>query len=293
MIKLMCSKDRQGLKNLEGELCKAGIQFEVRGNPLTAALGITRFEVHVDEGDWQTASDIWQSCLAAGGIEDMPGDLRSTRGINGFFEPAQSDLVIEAKVITAPAAPPPEDVRDGRPEPGGVTETRGDLTQATALLEAEVEALLARDAELVSRCSALEEKIKDLDEALSQSRADHDREMSQRSATEKKLAEVSQIRAALEQQVRDLELRLKKSEQTLAATQGRIEAEAQQREQLMKERQAEQLQTQAYVGTVNDLRSQIRARLAAREKKDVASSATRRRRPAVEKERTKVLQDGL
>lgn len=292
MIKLMCSKDRQGLKDLESELCKAGIQFEVRGNPLTAAFGITRFEVHVGEEDWQAAADIWQGFLAAGGAEDLPVNLRGTRGFNGFVEPAPSDLVVEAKVIAAPATPPPEETLDRRPETG-CAEPKSDLTQATTLLQKEVEALLARDSELVNRCSALEEKIKDLDEALSQSRADHDREASQRSAAEKKLTEVSEARAALQKEVQALELRLQASEQALAATQGRIESQAQQREQLMKERQAEQLQTQAYVGTVNDLRSQIRARLAAREKKDVASPGTRKRRPTVEKERTRVLQDGF
>jgi hypothetical protein len=54
----------------------------------------------------------------------------------------------------------------------------------------------------------------------------------------------------------------------------------------MKERSEEQLQTQAYVGTVNDLRSQIRARLAALEKKDLSSPEKRKRRPVVEIERT-------
>jgi len=293
MIRLMCSKDRQGLKELESKLSKAGVRFEIRGNPLTAALGITRFEMHVDDADLSAASTIWRGCAAAGGGEDAPGDLRDTRGFNGFVDPAQSELVIEANVIPSPATEPPRNDDLDRRTESGWTEPKEDITRATACLEEEVEALLAREMELANRCSSLEEKVKDLDEALEHSRAELAREVSNRSIAEKKLAEAGEARASLEKEMHALELRLQASEQALADTQSQLDSQARQREELLKARSEEHLQAQACVGTVNDLRSQIRARLAAREKKELAPPEKRKRRATSEKERTRTAHDGL
>jgi hypothetical protein len=282
----MCSKDRQELKGLESELCSAGIQHEIRGNPLTAALGLTRFEIHVAQADLPVAAKIWRELAAAGDAQDVPRDLQGTPGINGFIEPAQSELVVDVNMIPAPAKESPQDDDPDRQPETGRAEPKSDLAQATASLEDEVEALLARELELVNRCSSLEKKVKVLDEALEHSRTELASEVSNRSGAEKKLAKVGEGRASLEKEMHALELRLKTSEQALATAQSRLESQAQQREQLMKERSEEQLQTQAYVGTVNDLRSQIRARLAALEKKDLSSPEKRKRRPVVEIERT-------
>jgi hypothetical protein len=287
----MCSKDRQELKGLESELCRAGIQHEIRGNPLTAALGLARFEIHVDQADLPVAAKIWRELAAAGDAQDAPRDLQGAPGINGFLEPAQVELV--ADMIPAPATESPRDDDPDRQPETGRAEPKRDLAQATASLEDEVEALLARELELVNRCSSLEEKVKTLDEALEHSRTELAREVSNRSGAEKKLAEVGEGRASLEKEMHALGLRLRTSEQALATAQSRLESQAQQREQLMKERSEEQLRTQAYVGTVNDLRSQIRARLAAREKKDWSSPEKRQRRPVVEKERTSIRQAEL
>jgi hypothetical protein len=283
MVRLMCSNDRQGLKGLESELCKAGIQHDIRGNPLTAVLGFTRFEIHVDQADLPVAAKIWRELAAAGDAQDAPRDLHGTQGINGFIEPAQSDLVVDADMIPAPAKESPQDDDPDRQPETGRAEPKSELAQATASLRDEVEDLLAREAELINHCSALEEKVKTLDEALEHSRTELAREVSNRSGAEKKLAEVGEERASLEKEMHALELRLKTSEQALATAQSRLESQAQQREQLMKQRSEEQLETQAYVGTVNDLRSQIRARLAALEKKDLSSPEKRKRRPVVEK----------
>jgi hypothetical protein len=282
----MCSKDRQDLMGLESELSRAGIRHEIRGNPLTAALGLTRFEIHVAQADLPVAAKIWRELAAEGDAQNSPRDLQDTPGINVLIEPAQSDLVVDACLIPAPATESPQDNDPDRQPGTGRNEPKSDLAQATASLRDEVEALLARELELVNRCSSLEEKVKALDEALEHSRAEFAREVSNRSDVEKKLAEVGEGRASLEKEMHALELRLKTSEQALATAESRLDSQAQQREQLMKERSEEQLQTQAYVGTVNDLRGQIRARLAALEKKDLSSPEKRKRRPVVEKERT-------
>jgi hypothetical protein len=293
MVRLMCSKDRQELKGLDSELCRAGIQHEIRGNPLTAALGITRFEIHVDQADLPAAAKIWRELAAAGGAQNVPRDLQGTSGINGFIEQAQSELVVDAKMITDPATESPRDDDPGRQPETGRSEPKSDLAQVTASLEDEVKALLASESELVNRCSVLEEKVKALDEALEHSRTELAREVANRSDAEKKLAEVGEGRASLEKEMQALALRLKTSEQALATAQSRLESQAQQREQLMKQRSEEQLQAQAYVGTVNDLRSQIRARLAAREKKDFSSPEKPKRRPVAEKDQTSSRQAAL
>jgi len=332
----MCSKDRQEVEALESKLYRAGIRSEIRSNPLADALGITRLEIYVHERDLHGASKVCQGLAAAGGVEDAPGDFRGTRGFNGFVEPEQSELVIEAKVIPSPATEPSRDGGPGRRPENDGADPDSDLAQATALLEKEVEALLVREGKLVNRCSSLEDRLKALDESLAHTQADLTREVSSRTAAEKKLAEVGEVRAALETELHALELRLKTSEQALAASQGRLDSQArelsvhqariadfqkevasrdaqlekmteslaqaragmeqeknlrqaaeqkagelaaarktlerqlaqqaQQREQLMKERREEHVQMQAYVGTVNDLRTRVRARLAAKEK---------------------------
>ncbi len=287
MIRLMCSKNRQELETLGSKLHGDGIRYEIRGNPLATALGIARFEIYVQEGDLSAASQVCQGLAAEGGEEDAMGDLLGSRRFNGFVQPAQSDAVIEAQVIPDPTTgPAPNNGSERQPETGS-NESKTDLARATALLEEEVEALLARETELVNRCSSLEEKVKGLDEALAHTRADLAREVSNRSGAEMKLAGVGEARASLEKEKHALELRLKASGQALATAQGQLESEARQREQLMKERSEGHVQTQSYVGTVNDLRSQIRARLAAREKPGSSPPEQRARRLPAEKERTK------
>ena len=268
MIRLMCSNDRQGLKALESKLNQAGIQSEIRGNPLTAVLGIARFELFVPEEQMPAASELCQGLTAAGHGEASPGTLRSARGFSVVVEPAQTDLLIEAQTSSVPNPEPSPD--NGAPDTlaAGAAEPAEDLAQATALLQEEVEALLARELKLMDRCSSLEEKVNTLNATLTQARADLAREASSRSSAEKKLAEAGEARARLEKELGALELRLKTSEQALAACQERLDAQTRQREQLLKARRDEQAQRQASLGALNDLRSRVKARLTAKKKTD-------------------------
>lgn len=292
MIRLMCSKDRQGLQELESKLFKAGVRFEIRGNPLTTALGIARFEIHVDDADLAVASNIWRGCAATDGRADAPGDFTGTRGFNGFVTPTPSGLVIEPNLIPSPAVELLQDDGLDRRADAGRPEPKGDITQATAFLEEDVEALLEREMELANHCSSLEEKVKNLDAALEHSRAELAREVANRSVAEQKLAEAGEAHAALKKDMLSLELRLKATEQALAAANGQLESQAQQQEKLLKARTEEHLQAQACVGTVNDLRSQIRARLAAREKKDMSPPERPKRHATAERMRASIAQVG-
>ena len=85
-----------------------------------------------------------------------------------------------------------------------------------------------------------------------------------------KIAEsLAQARAGMEE-LKNLRLAAEQKSADLAASQKSLESqlarEAQQREQLLRERRDEHEQMQACVGKVNDLRSRVRAKLTAKEK---------------------------
>jgi hypothetical protein len=264
----MCSNDRQGLKALESKLNQAGILSEIRGNPLTAVLGIARFELFVPEEQMPAASELCQGLAGAGDGEGAPGNLRSARGFSVVVEPAQSELRIDATLIPSSTPEPPPDNGSAGGTGTGEAMPESDLARATASLQEEVEALLARELKLMDRCSSLEEKVKGLNETLAHTRADLAREVSNRSSAEKKLAEAGEARTILEKERSALELRLQTSEQALATCQGRLDSQAQQREQLLKARQEELAQRQASLGALNDLRTRVKARLTSKRKPD-------------------------
>lgn len=268
---------------LEGRLSRSGIPFEIRGNPLTAVLGIPRFELFVYEGDLPRASRLCQE-QAAEVETDAPAELRGVRKVKSFAETARSDLLIDAKVIS-PATPEPRQDNDaGRKRETGTASSESDLARATALLQEEVEALLTREGKLMERCSMLEEKVKLAEQVLAQTQTELARETANRSDSERRLAEAGEARASLEKEMQVLELRLKKSEQAATAAQAQLDTQVQQQEKLAKERRAQQEQVQAYVGTVNELRNRVRARLSPKEEQSATSSERRTRRPGAEKE---------
>lgn len=278
MIRLMCSDDRKGLEALESRLYQAGIRSEIRGNPLTAALGISRFEIHVEETDWQAASEVCQE-LAMGERVETPPNFQGGRDRRGFARTARTEVIIEAETISPVAPGAKTDNSAGFRAEAAPAEIPDNLAEATALLKDEVEALLARETKLVDYCASLEEKVKTLEEALARARADLTRELSHRSSTEKKLVEVTAVRDALEQDRQAVEVRLKASEQALASAQARIESQIRQQEQLLKQRKVEHSQIQAYAGTVQELRSRLKGRLAAKKKPGTTAAEEPRTRP--------------
>jgi hypothetical protein len=222
MTRLMCSRDRQELEALKSRLSKAGIPSEIRYNPVVAMLGSTQLEVFVHERDLLSASKVCQGFQTAISADDAPGSPGGNRTINGFVKREAPELVIEAEVLPSPSTESPQEEHPRcEPETGGA-EPEGEFAQAIALLEKQVEELLVAESKLIDRRSALEEKVKTLDESLAQARADLAGEVSNRSSAEKKLTEVCEERALLGKEMQALELRFKASEQTLAASQARI-----------------------------------------------------------------------
>jgi len=281
------------------------------------------------------ASKVRQDLETVVSPDDAAGSPGGGGRVNGFVEGEGSELVTDAEVLPPPSSEPSREECPGRgPETAGAG-TEGDFAQATALLEQEVEELLVREGKLIDRCSSLQGKVNTLDESLAQARADLAREVSNRSSAEKKLAEICEARASLEEEMQALGVRFKASEQALAASQARLESQtrefsdqqarvanlekdvssrdgqleriaesltiaragteqekdlrlaaeqksgdlaaalkslecqlaqqAQQREQLLSERRDEHEQMRACVVKVYDLRSRVRAKLAAKE----------------------------
>jgi predicted nucleic acid-binding Zn-ribbon protein len=225
MIRLTSSNDPQEVETLKRKLFRAGIRSEIRGNPITNALGITRLEVFIDERDLLRASKVSRDLETVVSVDDPPASPRGGKGINGIVKAEASELVTDAEVLPSPSTEPPRAARPGRgPEPGEA-EPKVEFAQATAVLEREVEELLVRENSLVNRCSSLEEKLKGLDESLAQARADLAREASNRSSAEAKLAGACEARASLEKEMQALEVRFKASEQALAASQAQLESQ--------------------------------------------------------------------
>jgi len=222
----MCSKDRQEVETLKSTLFRAGIRSEIRSNPLAYAMGITRLEIVVHERDFLRASKVRQQLEPAGDTGDAAGSPGAGRRTDGFGAVAEAELVLEAEPRPCP---PVEARRVASPGPApqtGKAEPEGDFARVTALLEKEVEELIAREGQLVDRCRSLDEKLKTLDKSLAQATVDLAREASNRSGAEKKLAEVSEARASLQKDLQALEARFKASEQALTASQARLEGQA-------------------------------------------------------------------
>jgi hypothetical protein len=223
--RLMCSRNRQETETLQSKLSKAGIVSEIRFNPVEAKRGITRLEIVVDERDLFRASKVCQGLETAASADDAAGSPGGGRTINGFAKREESELVTEAEVLPSPSTESPREENPGPGPETGRAEPEGEFAQATALLEKQVEELLAAESKLIGRCSSLEEKVKTLDASLAQARADLAGEASNRFSAEKKLTEVGAARALLEKEMQALEVRFKSSERTLAAAQARLESQ--------------------------------------------------------------------
>jgi hypothetical protein len=226
MVRLMCSKDRQEVETLKTTLFRAGIRSEIRSNPLASAMGITRLEVVVHERDLLRASKVRQQLEPLAGAVEAVGSPAGDERTNGFGEAEEPELVLEADALALPSAEPPQEKSPGLGPRTAITEPGSEFAQATALLERELEELLLREGKLDDRCRSQEQKVKALEESLAQAREDLASEVSNRSSTEKKLAEAGEARSSLEKELQALELRFKASEQALAASQARLESQS-------------------------------------------------------------------
>ena len=148
----------------------------------------------------------------------------------------------------------------------GVCEARASLEKEMQALEvrfkASEQALAASQAQFESQTrefSVQQVRIANLEKEVSSRDTQLERIAESLAQTRAGLEELKNLRLAAEQKSADLAAARKSLESQLAQ-------EAQQREQLLSERRDEHEQMRACVGKVNDLRSRVRAKLAAKEK---------------------------
>ena len=148
----------------------------------------------------------------------------------------------------------------------GVCEARASLEKEMQALEvrfkASEQALAASQAQLESQTrefSVQQVRIANLEKEVASRDTQLERIAESLAQTRAGLEELKNLRLAAEQKSADLAAARKSLESQLAQ-------EAQQREQLLSERRDEHEQMRACVGKVNDLRSRVRAKLAAKEK---------------------------
>ncbi len=282
----MCTQDRREVEFLKRELFRAGIRTEVRTNPVAAALGVSRLELWLpNDNDYADAS---RQCTV---IRNHVAEHGLPKVLNGDGEPDEDLFENERPVITTSVV----DVEPLPPAGSDEVKTKkkrerraSELEQARALLEQEVEEVLARETELAAKCASLHDRVKHLSDSLEESKAKHAEEARGRAAAEKKAAEISDLKAALEKEMaerRSLEEKLqretRRAEEELSREKtARIAAEenaakltaardslaqqlaenTRQHQELQSELDQEQEQLQAYLGSLNSLRSKLQAK---------------------------------
>jgi DNA repair exonuclease SbcCD ATPase subunit len=236
----MCSERREEVVAVKSELFKAGIRSEIRENPLTAALQIKRLELWVqNERDFLVARKVYSRYQAR---------ARNTQDVIIAEDSAETPLLIEGMPAVATAAAServvePDD-KSKRPGPDG------ELEEASMLLEREIEEVLKRQDVLAETCGALRSQVENLSRSLSDTQVVAEKKATDlatvRESLERQMNERARSEDQLKAEVRELQGRLKSSEQAVADRQKKLEAALQ------------QLQTQQ--ATVAQLRKEIAAR---------------------------------
>lgn len=224
MLRLMCSKERNQVEFVKEELLRAGIPAEIRSNPLAAALRVTRLEVWLrDERDFMVASKLYLKLQARmGDRPDFAWADNDTVAIGTAVDP-QPTLAISVADRTARL----REMDQKADAPGKNGESADELEQASALLEQEIEALLARETKLEQKCDSLQGRVKALTESLAQAQAQAAKETAAREMAEKKAAVIADTRGALERELRETQHQLQKRDQSLASAKTDLQAKLQ------------------------------------------------------------------
>jgi hypothetical protein len=224
MTRVMISRDRGQVESVKRELSRAGIQTEIRSNPLAAALRVSRVELWVqNERDFTMATKICAELEARFG--ERPGSA-------GPDIDAEVEVIIEEPPSRKPARAVESAQRLKTPEPEQVAPQNNSapsdaLEQAAVLLEKEIEALLARETDLEQKCESQQTRINSLTAAAAQLQAQVGREVAAREAVEKKAALLAEAQVALQRELRETQGQLQARDQTLASTRTELQARQQ------------------------------------------------------------------
>lgn len=224
MTRLMCSKDQREVEDLKSKLFRAGIRSEVSVNPLASALGVLRLEIHIHDSDYLEASRIHKEFLATRNGDPVSESEEAGGG-------AQSDRK-ELPFVVEPLRSPPAKARlqpPALPEPSQAGEQEipgGDLAEAAALLEKEIEDVLAGNRDLEGRCSTLQDQVKALEASLAQAQEKMAQQSSDHSAVEQRLEDANAARTRMEKELDGANKHFKSAELSLQKANEQIESQA-------------------------------------------------------------------
>jgi predicted nucleic acid-binding Zn-ribbon protein len=240
MTRLMCSERPEEVGAVKSELFKAGIRSEIRRNPLTEALHVTRLELWVEsERDYFAAYKLYTKMQARSGNGQETGEGDPAAGGD---HGADEKPVIDANVPNGVPIVSEARGKKGRPA--------GELNEASQQLEKEIEDLLEREDSLAETCTSLRDEVEHLKSSLAETQAAAQKKTGelhdQKTALERELAERKRAEEQLKEEVRSLQAKLKSTEETVLDKQKRLDNALQ------------QLQTQQ--GKVVELRKEIVAR---------------------------------
>jgi len=222
MTRFICSQKRSEIEAVKKELFRAGIRSEIRNNPLAEALRVTRLELWLeDERDLFNASKLYaalQESAPAKPPEVIPAAPESPT--TSFIEADVPDTTEQ-----------PHQDANGAPDPGGEPPA-DELSQASVLLEKEIEQALERESRLSDTCASLRNQLKELTEKLAQNQTELNRETEERAATERKhTSEISKLQEALEREKQQR----RRAEETLEDQTRKAREQLQSRDKALKE----------------------------------------------------------
>jgi len=264
----MCSSRQEEVSAVKRELFKAGIRSEIRRNPLTAALNITRLELWVENDNDYFAA---QKCYAR-----MQTRARSSHEPAVEVHPTETAVVVE----DPPPAPTEEvsragtdwDEKNARQRPGG------ELEEASLLLAKEIEEALEREDALSETCAALRSEVASLSRSISESQAAAEKKAAEfaalQNSLERELAEHTRSEDRLKGEVRELQSRVKSAEETLLEKQKKLETtlrELQGQEAMVAGLRIEMVSRAQECDEQKQLASKARAELAAERQSRVAA----------------------
>jgi len=216
----MCSRDSAEIEALRNEFLKAGIAVATRNNPVAESLGISGVELWVThERDFFTASKLFaemRGCTSGKCRGAAVPSQAETR------DPHHSD---QPEPGTAEPLNRGANGSDSKPsnEP-----QREEWEQASSLLEREIDEMLKRESELGTECASLRGKLKEMGQALAETRAALARETESRAATERDQAEkLSGLESVLEHERQESQRQLKSRDDALMVRQKQLEAKSQ------------------------------------------------------------------
>jgi len=214
----MCSQNQDEVELVRNELLKAGIHAEMRREAIAEAVGVTAIELFVpDARNFLNASKLYARMKErAAGSSGQP----ATRPQKQVSEPSPATAKSNAKQ-------PSSSDRDVKGADSALANAprREEWKQAASLLEKGMAEIFRLESELTGESASLQKKVEELSQALTNEKAALAHEVEGRVASEKnQAAQLSALSSTLERERQKWQQQLKGSDDSLKASQEKIES---------------------------------------------------------------------